>query len=203
MREGNKFKVGDIVKPLDNEELEGFGVVRGEEYEVIRATEDGIVNLKNIKVDWGFYDWRFELVKSIDQNNKPDIYALIEKAKSMVGKRIDGKFASNILCTGWRIADVNSDETLSKVVLDYLQINDFCVYVHDGKPGGFKSPVENCELVKDTEEVKLNNTYTATVHYDGTIKVGCQKFNISKVEEILKAYKNLHIGNAVILHKKF
>jgi len=47
-------------------------------------------------------------------------------------------------------------------------------------------------LPPKAKTVVLNTEYTATVHKNGTIEVGCQKFTVAKAEELVAAYKELN-----------
>lgn len=60
---------------------------------------------------------------------------------------------------------------------------------------GYNFPAQCIEVIKRgpvNVSVKLNSDYTAIIHKNGDVEVGCQTINIGMVKEVLAAYKELN-----------
>jgi hypothetical protein len=133
-----------------------------------------------------YYASYFSLVKNRSMEEK------LEIAKSYIGKTV--KIKTNT--TKFTVKKVNivldhHDAELLKVgsmvVLEEISNVGYAVVVSDDSVA---YPVLSVEPVEEVE-VRLKNNYSAIVSKD-TIKVGCQTFPSSILEELMTAYKSLN-----------
>lgn len=139
-----------------------------------------------LKDEWWHID-RFELVAS-------GLEAELELARSFVGKKVtrkDGNSSFVVNSAHVVIAESSRDVNASSLVVDEVAKHGYCVYVM-GKNNHnleIQIPLYNVDLYKDMEvEIQLNDDYKAIVTKK-EIKVGCQTFDPSVVEQLAAALK--------------
>lgn len=108
--------------------------------------------------------------------------AEVVKAKSLIGKTVKDSVGNRGIVSSFEIKTATFGFS-SHSVGEAVKNKGYCVAV---KYGFYATDVVNVE--EHTEEIKvnLNSEYTAYVSKDG-IKVGCQIFPLSILDELVKA----------------
>jgi hypothetical protein len=129
-------------------------------------------------VGW-FYARRFDHVDDSPMSLEQQLVA----AKALVGKRVKDKDGSTDTIQRVGI-EIDDNPTTSLLVNHETKKNGFCVYVVGEL---YTVPFNTIvEVLPNTIEVRLNETYKATVSKD-SIEVGCQTFPIDILDKLVEA----------------
>lgn len=125
--------------------------------------------------------------------NNTDTDMNIINAYNLIGKKVkDGRTTHTITKISIWVKGVSDKEanvmlsTVSHTKLNTLNNGGILIILHDN---GYNFPYEN-HVEMNQIDVKLNDTYTATVSKD-SIVVGCQTFSPSILKELSEAYDKL------------
>jgi hypothetical protein len=127
----------------------------------------------------------------------PTLEDKIQRAKDLIGKKV--LFTAQSIgvvktkVASWHVTSTTPPALDERsLIYKYLQDNDACVYVVLGNNSHVPVDSERLEVIVEPEykEVDLNGSYTAKVYKD-KIEVGCQTFNVSILEELIQAHKEL------------
>jgi hypothetical protein len=147
---------------------------------------NGAVLLNGFKQGYEYTGRYFELAEACEENKMREAYEL---AKSLVGKTVvcdNGDAMYNVAGVIFR-QDKTDDVGIGQTCRNFLKDNGWLVGV---KLGYSNYPVQRVKEVPSKIDVKLNDSYTATVS-KGNVKVGCQTFPIEKIQEIIDAHNKL------------
>lgn len=126
--------------------------------------------------------------KAVKKSKELSLPEQIALAKSYLSKTVIDKDGAKFKVETFGVYIDGAPKTgqESYVVTTYAKKNGVCVFVF----GGISVPVTTIKSIVKDISVKLNDSYTAVITEKG-IKVGCQTFPLSIVEELAKAIKTI------------
>jgi hypothetical protein len=184
----NPFKVGDRVRVIDNGsrkdafKLGATATVIDLDFDRVKVQFD---DLSDSDYKGWLYPRRFKLINDVRTIDKD-----LELARTFLNKEVYSIAGKHRLIVSKIKVYLKEDPTYkqsSDSVCEEVEKNGFCVALEERD---YHIPVSDAMKVPVSKVVNLNDTYDAVVTKTD-VTVGCQKFSLDKIREVIEASETI------------